>query len=138
MSHDVFISHSNKDKKWADAVCGVLEQNQVRCWIAPRDIIPGTEWKEAIIEGLNSCKIMVLIFSAHANASPQVNREVDRAIDKGLVILPFRIQDIKPEGSMEYALSGTHWLDALTPPLKQHLDTLADTVRTLLERMGGR
>jgi hypothetical protein len=36
MAHDVFISYSTKDKPIADAVCGTLERNGVRCWIAPR------------------------------------------------------------------------------------------------------
>lgn len=50
---DVFLSHSSKDKKWADAACAVLERHRVRCWIAPRDIIPGDEWGAAVINGIN-------------------------------------------------------------------------------------
>ncbi len=37
MAHDVFISHSSKNKPAADAVCHALEGDGVRCWIAPRD-----------------------------------------------------------------------------------------------------
>ncbi len=37
MAHEVFISHSSKDKLTADALCHALEQNGVSCWIAPRD-----------------------------------------------------------------------------------------------------
>ena len=44
MAHDVFISHSSKDKQTADAICHYLEQNGIRCWIAPRDILPGEDW----------------------------------------------------------------------------------------------
>jgi hypothetical protein len=36
MAHDVFISHSSEDKPAADAVCAILEESEVRCWIAPR------------------------------------------------------------------------------------------------------
>lgn len=95
--HDVFISYSSKDKKWADAACAVLEKHKIRCWIAPRDIIPGTEWGASIISGMDGSKIMVLIFSTHANQSAQVRREVERAIAKGLIVLPFRIEDVSPE-----------------------------------------
>jgi hypothetical protein len=33
---------------------------------------------------------------------------------------------------MEYFVSSSHWLDALTPPLEMHLQRLADTVQVLL------
>jgi len=75
--HEVFISYSSKDKKWADAACAVLERDRTRCWVAPRDITPGTEWRAAIISGMDASKMMVLIFSNHANESPQVRREVE-------------------------------------------------------------
>ena len=130
--HDVFISYSSKDKKWADAACGVLEMHKIRCWIAPRDITPGTEWGASIISGMDSSKVMVLIFSTHANQSAQVRREVERAIGKGLIVLPFRIEDVSPEGAMEYALSNTHWLDGFTPPLEQQFALLARSVNVLL------
>jgi hypothetical protein len=106
-SCDVFISFSSRNKTWANAACAVLEKHRIRCWIAPRDILPGTEWGAAIIGGIESCKVMVLIFSAHANASSQVHREVERAISKGLIVLPFRVEDVSPEGSLEFALRGT-------------------------------
>ena len=97
-NHEVFISYSSKDKKWADATCAVLEKHRIRCWIAPRDITPGTEWGAAIIQGMDVSKIMVLIFSGHANESSQVRREVERAISKGLIVLPFRVENISPAG----------------------------------------
>ena len=37
---------------------------------------------------------MVLVFSASANASPQVRREVERAVHKGVIVLPVRIEDV--------------------------------------------
>src|ERR1051326_8925254 len=44
MAHEVFISHSSQDKTAADRVCSFLEAKGMRCWIAPRDIVPGVEW----------------------------------------------------------------------------------------------
>ncbi len=130
--HQVLISYSSKDKKWADAACSVLESRGIRCWIAPRDIAPGTEWGAAIIGGIDACRVMVLIFSSSANASPQVRREVERAISKGLAIIPCRIEDVKPQGAMEYALGNTHWLDVFTPPVENQLNRLTDSVAALL------
>jgi hypothetical protein len=135
--HEVLISYSKKDKKWADGACSVLEARGIPCWIAPRDITPGAEWGAAIISGIDACKVMVLIFSASANESPQVRREVERAISKGLTVVPCRIEDVMPAGAMEYALGNTHWLDVFTPPVERQMKRLAESVQALLPRERG-
>lgn len=132
-TYDVFLSYASKDKTWAEAACAVLEQNRIRCWIAPRDITPGDEWGAAIINGIKASRIMVLVFSGHANGSAQVRREVERAISRSLVVLPIRIENIDPEGSMAFAIGNTHWLDAFTPPIENQLRILTHAVKTLLE-----
>ncbi len=134
MAHDVFISHSSKDKIAADSTCAVLESHGIRCWVAPRDIVPSTDWTEAIMEALTGSRIMVLIFSENANQSPQIKREVNRAIDRGIPILPLRIENVMPTGAMEYSISTAHWLDAYTPPLEKHLEYLAQSIQGLLSK----
>lgn len=133
-SCEVFISYSTPDKKMADAACAVLERHRIRCWIAPRDILPGVEYGAAIVESIRSCKVFVLIFSGHANESGHVRREVELAISSGSTILPFRVEDILPAGAMAYALNNTHWLDAFTPPVEEKLEKLAESVQTLVGR----
>lgn len=138
MAHDVFISHSVKDKTTADAVCALLESDGIRCWIAPRDVVPGMEWGECIIDAIEQTRIMVLVFSANANASPQIRREVERAVNHDVVILPIRIENVLPGRALEYFIGNVHWLDALTPPLEAHLKSLAGTIKILLARIGPR
>jgi hypothetical protein len=133
MAFDAFISHSSKDKAAADAACAVLEGAGVRCWIAPRDIRPGGEYGAAIIEAIDQCRVMVLIFSLSANDSHQIHREIERAVAKGVPIIPVRIEEVAPTKSMEYFLGGIHWLDALTAPIENHLQQLAQTVKAILQ-----
>jgi len=133
MALDTFISYSHQDKTAADAACAVLERAGVRCWIAPRDIRPGQEYGHAIIEAIDQCRVMVLIFSANANDSRQIHREIERAVSKGVPIIPLRIEEVVPTRSMEYFLGAIHWLDALTPPLEKHLQQLAEAVKALLQ-----
>ncbi len=132
MAHDVFISHSNKDKTIADAVCSTLEKRGIRCWIAPRDVLPGQSWPAAIVEAISNSKVFVLIFSDISNQSKQVTTEVGEAFDNGIPIVPLRIDDVKPSQEMGYYIKSTHWLDAMTPPMEQHLDKLADSVAAFL------
>lgn len=119
--HDVFISYATNDKPIADATCAKLESHSIRCWISPRDVPPGENFPKAIIEGIEGSKIMVLIFSSHSNNSQHVIREITSAVNKGLIIIPFRIEDILTSKEMEYLISTPHWLDAITPPLEKHL-----------------
>ncbi len=131
MPFDVFVSHSSKDKLVADAVCARLEAAGIRCWIAPRDIVPGTSYGESIIDAIHSAKVMVLVLSANANSSGHIPKEVERAVSNGVAILPFRIEDVMPGKSLDYFIGSVHWLDAMTPPLEKHLDELVGTVQKL-------
>lgn len=133
IGHDVFISYSSQDGEVADAVCTGLEEDGLKVWIAPRDILPGKLWGEAIIDAINGARCMVIIFSSHSNRSGQVIREIERAAGKMVPIIPFRIEDVPATKSMEYFLSSPHWLDALDPPVDQYIRTLTRTVRSLLD-----
>jgi hypothetical protein len=128
----VFISHSNKDKPIADAICNYLESAGIGCWIAPRDIALGSDWSEGIMRGIGSCRVFVLVFSEHANDSEHVRREVAKAFSLGLAVIPFRTDTVPPNRSLSYFLETVHWLDAITPPLQNHLRTLTEQVKQLL------
>jgi len=133
VAHDCFISHSSDDKATADAACAMLEASGVRCWIAPRDVRPGFDYSEQLLDGIDGSKVLVLIFSASSNGSTHVRREVERAVSKGLAVLPLRIEEITPSKSLEFLISSTHWLDAITPPIEEHLSRLVDAARVLID-----
>lgn len=48
MQYDVFISYSSKDSATAQAICHELEDNHIRCWMAPRDIPIGSKYATVI------------------------------------------------------------------------------------------
>ena len=132
MQLDVFISYASENRRIADAVCHFLEERDMRCWIAPRDIPQGHEWAEAIAEAIPACRVVVLVFSSHANDSPIVRREILLAVNKEVVIIPFRIENVFPRKAMELFISANHWLDAITPPVERHLNRLAESVANFL------
>ncbi len=113
MGFDVFISHANGDKFIADIVCEKLEQNSIRCWIAHRDILPGTDYGYSIIEAINNCKIMILVFTQKSNNSKYVLKEIERAVNKNKNIITVKFEDIEPTGSIEFFISSEHWLHAV-------------------------
>ena len=132
MAHDVFISHSTRDKAVSDAICAALESDGLRCWVAPRDVQPGRSFAGEITRAIQESKAMVLVFSANSNNSEQVLREVQLAVNAHLHIIQFRIEDVGLNDDLRYYLSTPHWLDALTPPLEKHLSSLTIAVQKLL------
>src|SRR5436190_24383324 len=132
MAHDVFISHSSSNRTIANAVCAALEGATIRCWIAPRDVLPGRSYSGDITRAIQQIRAFVLIFSEHSNNSEQVLREVQLAAHSRLHIVQFRIDAVLPSDDLEYYLSGPHWLDAVTPPLENHIEQLQTSMKALL------
>ena len=131
--HDVFISYSSKNKNIADAIVADLEQNGIKCWYAPRDIYPGEDWAGAIKNAIGSAKIFVLVFTDESNRSHQVTNEVTLAVNGGKIIIPFRLSGSDMNDTLLYYLSSVHWLDALSQPLNQNIETLRMQISALLD-----
>jgi hypothetical protein len=132
MVHDVFISYAEKDRGTADAICNRLESGGVKCWMAPRDIIPGSTFEGAIMNAIGSSRIMVLVLSGHANRSEHVPREVKAACDKGLKVIPFWVKGKALTRVLEYYLDSVQRLDARAAPTEKHLELLTELVRDSL------
>jgi hypothetical protein len=133
MAREVFVSYSVPDRDCAYELVARLEARGLGVWIAPRDVAPAAEWAEEIIDAIAAARLMVLVFSAHSNSSPQVRREVERAIHRQLPVLPFRLEDVVPSKSLEYFLSSQHWLDGFPAPRAPHYERLCAHV---LARLG--
>ncbi|MGL4800307.1 MAG: TIR domain-containing protein [Cellulosilyticaceae bacterium] len=130
---DVFISYSSRNREVAEKICIVLEQEGIKCWIAPRNITAGKEWGEEIIKGIETSKVLLLVFSEASNESTQVLREVERAVSKRLSIVNFRIENIEPTKSMEYFLYTNHWVEAHEGKVDEYIQALSETLKPLLE-----
>lgn len=134
LQRDVFVSYSQPDRDCAFQIAEQLEARGMGVWIAPRDISPAADWAEEIIEAISLARVMVLVFSGHCNTSPQVRREVERAVHRQVPVLPFRIEDVLPAKSLEYFLSTPHWLDAFPPPREPHYARLTDRISAMLQQ----
>jgi hypothetical protein len=138
MAHDVFISYAVEDKEVADKVRDALERGGIPCWIAPRDVPIGVSYEQAILDAIEASTFLVLLFSAHANASHHVEREIRKAFEEcsRTQVFPFRLEDVPYNKTLYYYLGGAQWVDASTPPLEQHLGRLVEHVRSHLSRAG--
>ena len=128
--HDVFISYSTKNSDVANKVCHVLEQNDLKCWIAPRNIASGRVYIDEIADAIKATKIVVLIFSEFSQESKYVSNEINMAFSRKVPILSMNIDDSMPREDMEYYLKVTQWLAAFPNP-DDVLETLVEDVLEL-------
>ena len=129
MANTVFLSHASKDARRARYLCRYLEEQGIECWIAPRDVAPGKEYGAEIIKGIEDAGAIVLVLSAMANQSSHVQREIERAVNKGKPVFPVRVQEVQPSGALEYFIASSQWIDAFEPPLERNLPRLVEALR---------
>ena len=126
-----FISYSSKDGDMAQIICDQLEARDVKCWMAPRDIPAGSDFPQAIIDGIAEAGSFVLVLSDNSNVSRHVSAEVERAFSKSKPVFPVRIREVQPSKGLELFISQSHWIDALAPPLDSQMDRLASAIHGL-------
>ncbi len=128
----VFVSCSSKEISTGLKLCEVLESAGISCWMAARDLSPGTNWGEAIAKAIQGSRAHVLLLSSHSAESPQVLREVEFAAREGIPIFPVRIEDVRPAGRLEFRLSSLQLFDALQPPRDEAFRTVAGMIGRVL------
>jgi TolB-like protein/Tfp pilus assembly protein PilF len=109
--HDVFVSYASQDAATASAIVAALERAGLHCWIAPRDVPPGSPYADSIIRAINGAKLLVLVLSEHAISSPHVGKEIERASSKQRPIIALRTDATPLTPALEYFLSESQWID---------------------------
>jgi TolB-like protein/tetratricopeptide (TPR) repeat protein len=128
-ARDAFVSYANQDTAVAETVCANLERHGLRCWIAPRDVVPGALYADSIVRAINGTKLMVLVLSQHSVASPHVSKEIERASSKRRPIIALRIDTAPLTPALEYFLSESQWVDATIGGLDAALAKLSEAIR---------
>ena len=122
----IFISYSSSDAAVALEVCHALEDNGQSCWMAPRDVVPGEFYADALVRAIDAATVVLLVLSQHAAASPHVVREIERATSKRRPVLSLRIDPVQMPPALEYFLNASHWLDASAAGVTATLSRGAD------------
>ena len=128
--HRVFICHSSKDELIAQLICHRLEDANIKCWIAPRNI-DTSDWAGAIMKGLAISDVCVIIVSANSIYSGEVTKEISEATRTCSYIIPFKVDWTELTPNMQYHLGPCHWLDASTPPIELHVEKLKNRILQL-------
>jgi adenylate cyclase len=125
---DVFVSYASRDAAIATSIVENLERQGIRCWIAPRDVTPGSQYADEIVGAINGAKVVVLVLSEHAVASPHVGKEIERASSKRRRVIALRTDAAALTRSFEYFLSESQWIDVAALGMPGALTKLTQAV----------
>ena len=131
MAQGIFISHSSKDLKTARTICAALEHRGLACWIAERDVGGGENYQEAIVHAIRAARVMVLVFTANANTSDEIKKELSLASKYGLTVIPVRTEDVVPSDAFELEFATRQWID-LFAGWEEQIERLANNIRRVL------
>jgi len=123
---DVFVSYASQDAAVAKSIVENLEQHGLKCWMAPRDVLPGAVYADAIVAAINEAKALVLVLSGGAVASSHVGKEIERASSKRKQIIAFRIDAAPLSRALEYFLGESQWIDVPALGMPAALAKLAE------------
>jgi TolB-like protein len=111
---DVFVSYASQDATVANSIVESLERQGLKCWIAPRDVVPGTQYADGIVHAIDESRILVLVVSKEALASAHVGRELERAASKRHPVIALRIDTAPLTAAFEYFLNQSQWIEVST------------------------
>jgi TolB-like protein len=129
----VFISYASKDTAVANAVVAAMEREGLKCWIAPRDVVPGTLYADEIVRAINEATVVVLVLSEHAVASSHVGKEIERASSKRRRIIALHTDSAPLTRAFEYFLSESQWIEVGPGGIEAASEKLVAAVRRHVE-----
>lgn len=128
----LFICFSSSDEAVAREVVRFLEIEGLKCWISLRDVPPGANYQESIIEALESAKGLIFLFSTNSSQSHEIKKELSVAASLKIPVVPIRLSPVTPTGALRYELATRQWLD-IFPDREQGLRQLVERAREFFD-----
>jgi len=75
--HEIFISHSSKDKNWVNKLYEKLEEKGMKTWYDDAELKIGDNLRENINKGLNECEFGIVVLSKYFIDSFWTKKEYD-------------------------------------------------------------
>lgn len=123
-----FICFSSKDEAVAREVLAFLEARDLKCWISLRDVPPGHNYQESIVQAIEAAQGIVFLFSEHSNRSLEIKKELSIGGSISVPVFPLRLDPIAPSGALRYELAIRQWID-IFPDRAHALTKLAETIK---------
>lgn len=129
-----FVCHASQDAEAAAMIRDHLERQGIACWMAPRNVRPGENWPKAVLQGLASSEVLLLVHSRQANESVHVINEVNEALARRKQVIPVKLDDEPPTDELQFLTGVRQWSGVGDPPAPEQLEALVASLRTVLPR----
>jgi hypothetical protein len=127
-SRSAFISHASDDVGLARQLCARLETQGVKCWIAPRDLIPGQPYSSEIVRGIETTDALILLTTPAAVDSENVLNELEQAHRLHKTLLTVMVGKPQISRQLSYYIARLHWIEASGASLDSLADRLAQAL----------
>lgn len=133
---DVFISYSSKDKAFVRQLYNYLEDRGLKCFVDHRDIPKGENWRKYIVNAIETCKIVAVIFTEEYNIATATDTELMIADDENKPIVIYRIaaESVNFKGAKKWCLNGKQWVNAIGRQYEK-FGRLYDCLKCALEKI---
>ena len=131
MAGEIFISYRRADQDKARLLHALLKQRGVEAWYDAL-VGAGEDWRDKTAKALDAAPIFVLLFSKVASESDDISKELAAATFSKKLVVPVRIDDIKPQGAFLYELASRNWFDAFENT-EARFEELADQLAALVK-----
>ena len=91
---DVFISYSQKDSKRVLQVVEWLQKQGISVFVDNEGLGGGDEISGTLAQGIKRSSLVIVFLSKHSLASKWVSKEVYFALERGIPVLPVRLDDV--------------------------------------------
>ena len=81
LPREVFLSHSTKDRPFAERIAAVLRHHAVPVWYSATNIVGAKQWHDEIGKALARCDWFIVVLSPHSIKSMWVKRELLYALN---------------------------------------------------------
>ena len=116
MNHQVFISYSRKDIQSVEAIKNVLDDNGVTYWIDKEGIFSGENYKEVIVDAIETSQAVIFVSSVNSNDSINVIRELGYSVKEGKTIIPILLDDTPYAKSIRLDIADIHQIEFCNTP----------------------
>ena len=107
----------------------LLNRNQIMTWMAPYDLLAGSDYTDEIPNAIEYCSCFIVLLSNSAQSSKWVPKEVERAVNFGRIIIPIKIENFVTNKNFSFLLGNCQSVTV------QQIDESQSIINTLLKRI---
>jgi len=130
MPDEVFISYSRRNLEFVRRLAADLDQRVSSVWFDLSDIQAGEVWRQRLLDGIQGCKVFVLVISPDSHASKTVMWELNEARKAGKLVIPVIYETTKMSPEIGDYINSIQYVDLRAGSYADNFEVLVDGLVT--------